>query len=40
MGSIVITVEDRIQKAILTAIEFIITPRIELAVKSRKLSSG
>ena len=34
MGYIVDTVEDRIQNAILTAIDSNITPRIELAVKA------
>ena len=40
MGTVVDTVEDRIQNAISTAIEFIITPRIELAVRSINASSG
>ena len=40
MGSIVDAVEDRIQNAILTAIDNIITPRIELAVRSITASYG
>ena len=39
MGNFVGTVESRIQNAILTAIDNIITPRIELAVRSRNASS-
>ena len=34
MGNIVHNVQDRIQKAILTAIDSIITPRSELAIRS------
>ena len=34
------TVEDRIQIAILTTIDFFITPRIDVAVKSINTSSG
>ena len=40
MGNIVDTVEDKIQNAILTAIDSNITPRIELAIKSINASSG
>ena len=40
MNNIVDTVEDRIQNAILTAIENIIAPKIELAVRSINASSG
>ena len=40
MGNIVDTVEDKIQNAILTAIDSIITPRIELAIWSKNASSG
>ena len=40
MGSIVNTVEDRIQNAILTAIDSIITPKMELAIRSINASSG
>ena len=40
MSSIVDTVEDRIQNAILTAIENIVTPKIELAIRSINASSG
>ena len=40
MSSIVDTVEDRIQHAILTAIDNIVTPKIELAVRSISASSG
>ena len=40
MGKIVDTVEDRIQNAILTAIDSIITPKIELAIRSINASSG
>ena len=39
MNNIVDTIEDRIQNAILTAIDNIITPTIELAVSSIKASS-
>ena len=34
------TVEDRIQNAILTAIENIVAPKIELAIRSKIASSG
>ena len=40
MSNIVDTVEDRIQNAILTAIENIVTPKIELAIRSTNASSG
>ena len=40
MSSIVDTVEDRIQNAILTAIDNIVAPKIELAIRSIKASSG
>ena len=40
MNNIVDTVEDRIQNAILTAIDIIIAPRIELAITSMNASSG
>ena len=40
MNNIVDTVEDRIQNAILTAIENIVTPKIELAIRSINASSG
>ena len=40
MGNIVDTVEDRIQNAILTAIDNIVTPKIELAIRSINASSG
>ena len=40
MGKIVYTVEDRIQKTILTAIDSNITPKIELAIRSINASSG
>ena len=40
MSNIVDTVEDRIQNAILTAIENIIAPKIELAIRSINASSG
>ena len=40
MGNIVDTVEDGVQKAILTASDKIDTPRIELAVRSITASSG
>ena len=40
MSNIVDTVEDRIQNAILTAIEIIVAPKIELAIRSIKASSG
>ena len=40
MSNIVDTVEDGIQNAILTAIDNIIAPKIELAIRSIKASSG
>ena len=40
MGNIVDTVEDKIQNANLTAVDNIITPRIELAVRSINAPSG
>ena len=40
MSNIVDTVEDRIQNAILTAIDKIIAPKIELAIRSINASSG
>ena len=40
MGDIVDTVKSSIQNPILTAIDCIITPRIELAVTSINASSG
>ena len=40
MSNIVDTVEDRIQNAILTAIENIVAPKIELAIRSINTSSG
>ena len=40
MSNIVDTVEDRIQNAILTAIENKVTPKIELAIRSVNASSG
>ena len=40
MNNIVDTVEDRIQNAILSAIENIVTPKIELAIRSINASSG
>ena len=40
MSNIVDTVEDRIQNAILTAIENIVAPKVELAVRSVNVSSG
>ena len=40
MGNIVDTVEDRIQNTILTAIDNIVTPKIELAIRSINASSG
>ena len=39
MSNIVDTVEDRIQNAILTAIENIVAPKIELAIESINTSS-
>ena len=40
MSNNVDTVEDRIQNAILTAIDNLVTPKIELAIKSINASSG
>ena len=40
MSNIVDTVEDRIQNAILTAIENIVAPKFELAIRSINVSSG
>ena len=40
MSNIVDTVEDRIQNAILTAIDNIVAPKIALAIKSINASSG
>ena len=40
MGNIVDTVEDKIQNAILTLIDCIITPEVELAIRSKNASSG
>ena len=40
MGNIADTVEDRIQNAILTAIDNIFSPKVELAVRSINASSG
>ena len=40
LNNIVETVEDRIQNAILTAIDSIVAPKIELAIKSINTSSG
>ena len=40
MNNIVDTVEDKIQNAILTAIDNIVAPKIELAVRSINASSG
>ena len=40
MNNIVDTVEDRIHNAILTAIDNIVTPKIELAIRSINASSG
>ena len=39
-NNIVDTVEDRIQNAILTAIDNIVAPKIELAIRSKSASSG
>ena len=39
-SNIVDTVEDRIQNAILTAIDNIVTPKMELAIRSINASSG
>ena len=40
MSNIVDTVEDRLQNAILTTIDNIVTPKIELAIRSINASSG
>ena len=40
MNNFVDTVEDRIQNAILAAIDNIVTPKIELAIRSINTSSG
>ena len=40
MSNIVDKVEDRIQNAILTAIENIVAPKTELAIRSKNASSG
>ena len=40
MANIVDTVEERVQNAILTAIDNIIAPKIELAIRSINASSG
>ena len=40
MSNIVDTVEDRIQNAVLTAIDNIVTPKIELAIRSINASPG
>ena len=40
MSNIVDTVEDRIQNAILVAIDNIVAPKIELAIRSINASSG
>ena len=40
MSNIVDALEDRIQNAILTAIDKIIAPKIELAIRSINASSG
>ena len=40
MSNIVDTVEDRIQNAILTAIDNIVAPKTELAIRSINASSG
>ena len=40
MSNIVVTVEDRIQNAILTAVDNIVTPKIELTIRSINASSG
>ena len=40
MSNIVDTVEDRMQNTILTAIENIVAPKIELAIRSKNASSG
>ena len=40
MSNIIDTVEDRIQNAILTAIDSIVAPKIDLAIRSINASSG
>ena len=40
MNNIVDTVEDKVQNAILTALDNIVAPKIELAIKSINASSG
>ena len=40
MSNIVDTVEDRMQNALLAAIDNIVTPKIELAIRSINASSG
>ena len=40
MNNFVETVEDRIQNAILTAIDNIVVPKIQLAIRSKNTSSG
>ena len=40
MNNIIDTVEDRIQNAILIAIDNIVAPKIELAIRSKNASSG
>ena len=40
MSNIVDTVEDRTQNAILTALENIVAPKIELAIRSKNASFG
>ena len=40
MNNIVDTVEDRVQNAILTAIDNIVAPKIELAIRSKKCNFG
>ena len=40
VNNVIDTVEDRIQNAILTAIDYIVAPKIELAIRSVNASSG
>ena len=40
MNNIVDTVEDRIQNSILTAIDYIVAPKVELPIRSINASSG
>ena len=40
MNNIIDPVEDKIQNAILTAIDNIVAPKIELAIRSKNASSG